>query len=296
MRSRHEGSGAAWALLAAAAIGGCSTGDGPVPPSDEPAGRFPPPPRLERAEVWAVGDGADGAEPAARVVRLIARARPDRFVYLGDVYETGTAAEFRDRFGGPYRPLLRITLPTPGNHDWPRHDDGYDPFWARITGRRPPNFYAQRLAGWELLSLNSEEPLDADTDQLRWLRRKVAPRGDCRIAFWHRPRFASGKHGDQRDVEPLWSAVRGRAALVLNGHEHSMQLLRPRSGTTQLVAGSGGHGHYAVNEDDERLAWSNDTDYGALRLDLRPGRARFTFVAEDGRALRSGEVRCSRAS
>lgn len=45
--------------------------------------------------------------------------------------------------------------------------------------------------------------------------------GTCRLA-WHRPRFTAGKHADARDVAPLWEALRGRAKIVVNGHDHNM--------------------------------------------------------------------------
>jgi Calcineurin-like phosphoesterase len=268
-------------LVLALALQGPLTG-GPTPAASGLAGRFPSPPPRRGATVWAVGDGATGSQAARTVADLIAADRPARFLYLGDVYENGSAADFRSNYATVYGRLRRITAPTPGNHDWAGHLGGYDRYWRSITGRRPPDHFGFRLAGWKVMSLNSEGPL----------RRQVNGHGTCRLAFWHRPRFSAGSHGDQRDVDPLWSAVRGRARLVLSGHDHNMQELRPRGGTTQLIAGSGGRGHYPLNPADRRLAWSNKRDYGALRLKLRPGRAAYAFVAADGRVLRKGAVRC----
>ena len=161
-----------------------------------------------------------------------------------------------------------------------------------MTGRRPPRYYAVRTGGWQIVSLNSEERLDAGSPQLRWLRSQVRGPGTCRLAFWHRPRYSAGKHGDQSDVAPLWNAVRGRAALVVNGHDHDMQQQRAEAGTTPLVSGAGGHSRYSVDRGYGRLAWANDRDNGALRIDLRSGRARFVFVSEDGRPLHAGTVSC----
>lgn len=86
------------------------------------------------ATIWAVGDGADGSARAKRVAELIARGRPARLLYLGDVYESGTASEFEDNYASVYGRLRRTTAPTPGNHDWPQHQEGYDPYWAKLTG------------------------------------------------------------------------------------------------------------------------------------------------------------------
>jgi hypothetical protein len=63
------------------------------------------------------------------------------------------------------------------------------------------------------------------------------------------------------------------------------------------VAGAGGRGIYQIKpEERASLAFANDTDYGALRLSLKPGRADYRFVAVDGRTLDSGTVRCMRST
>ena len=59
------------------------------------------------AIVWAVGDGGNGSDEARRVADLIRTDRPRRVLYLGDVYETGTATDFRDRFASVYGSLVR---------------------------------------------------------------------------------------------------------------------------------------------------------------------------------------------
>lgn len=243
-------------------------------------------------EIWAVGDGADGSEAGRRVGRLIAGAQPARLLYLGDVYERGTRWEFEHHYHPAFGALARRTLPTMGNHEWPLRNEGYRPYWERITGRRMPDTYGVRVGGWELLSLNSETA-SPDSPQVRWLRNRVAGGGNCRLAFWHRPRFSAGsRHGDEPAVDPFWRELRGRARLVVNGHEHNMQDLRTRDGIRELIAGAGGRNHYPVRREDPRLAWANATDYGALRIRLRPGVADYAFVRVDGRVLRRGSVTC----
>ena len=245
------------------------------------------------AVVWAVGDGANGTTEAKRLATAIRRDRPDRFLYLGDVYDRGTAAEFATNYDGVYGSLAAITSPTPGNHEWGNRATGYFPYWKKKRGRALASWYSVESGGWQLLSLNSEAPHGARSPQLRWLRRRLG-KGDCRIAFWHRPRFsASPAHGDAPDVAPLWDGVEGRAALVLTGHDHGSQRLRRRGGTVELVAGAGGPNLYGVDKRDRRLVWADDDSVAAVRLELSPGRARFEFRTASGRALHRGSVRCS---
>lgn len=143
--------------------------------------------------------------PAARAAAR-ARPRPHGEPHSAKLlYEWQTAPIPRSRgvswqFPPPdydpvYGRLRAVTAPTPGNPDRPRHADGYDR-------------YSLPLAGWQVLSLNSEEPVDLDSRPLRWLLRQVCEPGDCRLAFWHRPRYSAGPHGDQGDLEPLCRALR----------------------------------------------------------------------------------------
>lgn len=220
---------ATWLILgvvAAALVGERLLDDARAPLTLRPTGSFQAlsgdKQTAREATVWAVGDSADGSAPAGRVARLIAREKPARLIYLGDVYESGTPSEFRRNYDPLYGPLRSITAPTPGNHDQPNVEQGYDRYWSRTAGGSPPHFYSFRLAGWRVISLTSEDSLDAGSEQLSWLQRQMTRGGgDCRLAFWHRPRHSAGtRHGDDPEVDPLWRAVRGRAALVVNGHDH----------------------------------------------------------------------------
>ncbi|MDP9399447.1 MAG: metallophosphoesterase [Actinomycetota bacterium] len=287
----------AGAALAAAAAGvafGASTPS--VSPSSAPTAltrSFVPPARGAAPTVWAVGDGANGSANARRLANQIARARPARFLYLGDVYADGTAEEYAEHYRPVYGRLDRITAPTPGNHEWSNHEEGYDPYWRRARRRPVPPYYATRVGRWQLLSLNSEIPHGEGSPQLRWLRATLRrARGTCRLAFWHRPRFSAGTHGDQGDTAPMWDALRGHAVLVLGAHDHNLQRFRPIDGMVQLVVGAGGKERYDVDADDRRLAFADDDRWGAVRLRLGRRSARFAFVALGGRRLDRGRVGC----
>jgi calcineurin-like phosphoesterase family protein len=243
--------------------------------------------------VWAVGDGGNGSREARTVANLIARDHPRRVLYLGDVYEHGTAQDFKRRFATVYGRIAGRMEPTPGNHDWPNHATGYDPYWKRVKGRSVPHHYAFSAGGWRIISLNSQTP--DDPAQLSFLRRELdRATSTCVLAFMHRPRFNAGlHHNEERDVEAIWQVLRGRARLLLAGHDHDFQRFKAVDGTTQLVIGAGGRERYHVDGGDDRLAFSNDRVDGALRMQLQPGRANLRIVRADGRVLDRSTVRCS---
>ena len=242
----------------------------------------------ERAKVWAFGD----ANPpnSERVGRLIRRADPDRVLYLGDVYPVGDADDF-DRWADALRGLIRRMAPTPGNHEWELRSEGYEPFWREVTGETPPPYYSFRVAGWEVLSVNSEVADRGAT--VDWLEDQARPGGNCRIAFWHRPRHSAGKYRDGHEAaRAYWDALAGRARIIVNAHDHNMQRLKQRDSIVQFISGAGGRHRHGVNEGARILAFGNDKNYGALRLNLSPGRAAWRFVAVGGRVLDRGSLRC----
>jgi Calcineurin-like phosphoesterase len=283
---------AAMAAALAAAAAGCGSGSGATPgPSERGAASAHPITR--RAVVWAVGDAATPGRGADRVAALIRRGHPDRFLYLGDVYETGTAAEFRHWYHPRFGRLAGITLPTIGNHEWANRFRGYYRYWEARKGHRQPPWSKIRIAGWAILDLNSEASHGRGSAQVKWLERALRGPGDCRIAFWHRPRYSEGAHGDAPDLEPLWKRLAGHARIVLSGHDHDLQRHRPRQGIAQYVAGAGGRGRYRLHRGPSTMVWGRDDVNGALRIVLRPGHALLEFRGAGGHLLDRSRRSCS---
>jgi hypothetical protein len=249
-----------------------------------------------RSVVWAVGDAANGSATSQKVASMVISRRPDRLLYLGDVYENGTALEFDRNYRPIYGGLGEITAPTIGNHEWPNVATGYVPYWTAARGTPPPFRYAFAVSGWQLISLNSNLPTDPAQEAWVGQELRATPRyGNCRIAFMHHPRYSAGLHGDLQGLQGIFDELRGHASIALAGHDHDMQRLHPVDGITQYVDGSGGNELYPVNSDDPHLAFFDDTHHGALRIELRPGRAGLSFVDEEGRTLDRSAVTCHQA-
>jgi hypothetical protein len=227
-------------------------------------GPFMPDGPSGHAVVWAVGDGADGGPGAVALAKVIARRKPDLFLYLGDIYPDGAKDVWDKAYAPSFGRMAAITAPTSGNHDYPEEKTGYVPYWTKTHGVKPPPYYSFRAGGWQFFSLNSEIPAGAGSPQLRWLKKQLAgAKGTCRIGFWHRPRYSAGTvHGDNPAMEPLWQALKGHASLILNGHEHNMQRMKPRDGMVEIVAGAGGHSFYGLQRGYRGLAFSRANEFG----------------------------------
>ena len=249
-----------------------------------------------RTVVWALGDGADGSAEGRALARYVRRRDPDRFIYLGDVYERGRRAEFRANYHPPYGPLARLTDPVLGNHEFDRRARGYYPYWERHGGfdreRARHRAYVD-ATGWQLIAYSSESPPAVEA---AWLREQVARHpGTCRIAAGHRGRYvvADDLHSDSHDQEPLWAALAGRTAVNLVGHNHLYGRLAAIDGVHVLVSGAGGHELREAGAQLHPVAAVATAVPTATRLVLRPGRLDFSQVDARGRVYDSGTIACA---
>ena len=245
--------------------------------------------------VWAVGDAqASDLSKQAGVANMIQSAGLERLLFLGDLSEHGTEAEYANDYGPTYGLLKAVTSPTIGNHDFPNRAQGYDPYWGAAV-RQPDggHWYSFDIGGWHFVSLSSMEDHTTGSAQLAWLRADLARySGTCTIAFTHYPRYSAGPQWSNASLEPFWAALRGHAVLMLSGHAHNYQRMKPVRGITQFVVGTGGGDFGHPDYWDPRLASKADRYNGALRLELATGGGRFGFIGSDGVTRDKGNLDC----
>ena len=257
------------------------------------------PERLEpRTVVYALGDGADGSAEGRRLARYVRSRRPDRFIYLGDVYERGTRAEFSANYHPLYGRLARRTDPVLGNHEFNHRFGGYFPYWKRRRGFDRDRARHRAFVddtGWQIVAYSSESPPAAEAE---WLRAQVALHpGTCRIAAGHRGRYAvaDALQGDSPDQEPIWAALARGTAIGLVGHSHLYGRLAPIDGVNVIVSGAGGHELRQPGAQAHAVAAVQAGVPTATRLVLRRGRADFRQVDATGRVYDSGTIGCTPA-
>jgi len=275
-----------------------------------PAAGTPPPPG-QPLVVAAVGDGGSGQTSETSVVNRISSWNPNLFLYLGDVYENGRAMEFDNLYGKPgvpgeYGQFYSISDPAIGNHEYDGSDiSGYEWYWNNV-----PHYYSYNAGGWHFVSLDDISNFIGSTTtnknyvaETKWLKSDLASNTrPCTLVYYHEPAFNVGPEGTPKNAAGIWQILaQNHVALVLNGHDHDYQRWVPLdgsgnpspSGVTEIVAGSGGHGLQNQVTADSRLAASDFTDYGALRLSLGTAGASYQFVSTAGTTIDSGSVTCS---
>jgi Calcineurin-like phosphoesterase/Bacterial Ig domain len=257
--------------------------------------------------VVAAGDGAGGETSETAVTNLIASMKPHQLLYLGDVYEKGSATEF-DNYYGPqtagstlYGRFKSITLPTIGNHEYTAGQaPGYFDYWDN-----PPHYYSVNRHGWHIISLDSNSAfgqLAPESTQYKWLQDDLATNTQpCTLAFYHHPLHNVGDEGSSPALGDIWNLLASKGVdLVLNGHDHTYQRYLPMdgtgkvstAGTTEFVVGAGGHATGAFPGTDPNLAFKAAT-FGALKLELGAAGATYSYVSTAGQVLDSGSTKCN---
>jgi hypothetical protein len=257
----------------------------------------PPPPAPGGTVVFALGDGADGSSTATALANYVSSQNPDRFFYLGDVYETGTAAEFA-RYDSMYGSMAAKTDPVIGNHEYGNRATGYYPYWMMERGwteeQAKHRSYVD-ASGWQVIAYSSETDMTAEG---AWVAGEVAKHaGTCRIVIAHKGRHvvADTSHSDNPEQESVWSQIIGKTAINLVGHNHIYGRLAPLSGVNVFVSGAGGHSQRSLGAQHHPVAASKTGVATATRLVLRPGAADFVQVDSRGRVSDSGTIACTPA-
>ena len=264
-------------------------------------------------------NGAVGAGRACRQSQtfdLLLRMDLDAILAPGDLqYEDGKLWKFQQSFDlswGRLRPLIR---PAPGNHEY--RDQGAAGYFDYFNGagvqtgpagQRGQGWYSFDLGTWHLVALNSEcgqiGGCAAGSPQERWLRADLAahPAG-CTLAFWHHPRFTSGRYSAEGSVLPFWSALYdARVDVIVNGHEHFYERFAPQapdgspdtaSGIRQFTVGTGGRNRFGYATVAPNSELRENSRPGVLKLTLADGGYRWEFVAAPGgRVLDAGQNGC----
>ena len=256
-------------------------------------------PSTGRTVVYAIGDGADGSSTSAALASFVKDQNPNRFFYLGDVYESGTATEFTNNYDAVYGSLASKTDPVIGNHEYANRSTGYYPYWMNKRGwtqeQAKHRSYVDAASGWQIIAYSSETDMTAEGS---WVAGEVAKHaGTCRIVMAHKGRHvvADDAHGDNTSQESVWSQIITRTAINLVGHNHIYGRLAPLSGVTVIVSGAGGHELRPLGSQHHTVAASKTGVATATRLILRQGAADFQQVDKNGMTYDSGTITCTPA-
>ena len=189
-----------------------------------------------------IGDTGTGDKHQLAVAKQLAATRArfpfDFVVMVGDnIYGGNSAKDYERKFATPYKPLLDDGVKfyaALGNHDDPS-ERFYKPF--NMSGER---YYSFKPAdGVRFFAMDSNYIDDA---QLKWVDEQLGSSGsDWKICFFHHPPYSSGEtHGSNEtlrtQLEPIF--VKHGVNVVLTGHEHFYERIKPQKGIAYFITGS----------------------------------------------------------
>jgi hypothetical protein len=197
-----------------------------------------------------------------------------------------------------------------GNHEYETPGaSGYFDYFGTAADDPGEGYYSYDLGSWHVISLNSNcsalvGGCAPGSPQEQWLKIDLAAHSNtCTLAYWHRPRFSSGIHGDSSAVAPFWDDLyQAGADVVLNGHDHVYERFAPLNpsgqsdpaqGIRQFTVGTGGAELTEFNRihptSERQIAGVN----GVLEMKLHPDGYDWQFVtAPNGRTADSGSASC----
>ena len=190
-----------------------------------------------------IGDTGSGTKTQRQVGVMMAEYRtvfPFEFVLMmGDnMYGGESARDFKVKFEEPYKELLAAEVKfyaSLGNHD-----QGLQVNYVNFN-MNGKEYYRFKKGNVAFYALNSNY---MDKKQVQWLEKELAQdTSEWKIVFCHHAPYSSAKkHGSDDQlrevVEPIF--LKYGVNVVLAGHDHIYERVKPQKGIYYFVSGAAG--------------------------------------------------------
>lgn len=243
-----------------------------------------------------IGDNGTGQQPeldvAAQMQRYWNVVKYGFVTMDGDnIYGGHKPSDFKAKFEDPYKPLLDEGVKfyaSLGNHDDPTLEINYKPY--NMGGNR---YYTFKKGPVEFFVLDSNY---MDPKQLAWVEDQLKTSdAKWKIAYFHHPMFTDAKfHGPDLDLRaqlmPLFAKY--GVNVVLSGHEHVYERVKPQSGIYFFVLGNSGELRYHnLREPDTIDDIGFDTDRTFMMVEITGDDFWFQTVDSKGETIDSGDLK-----
>lgn len=241
-----------------------------------------------------MGDTGSGTDKQRQVADMMLRYRSafpfDFVLMMGDnLYGSETAKDFQIKFSDVYKPLLDNNVKfyaALGNHDLPIQVN-YEYF--NMNGKE---YYRFKKGNIAFYALNSTY---MDKKQVQWLQDELAKdTSDWKIAFFHHPPYSSAaKHGSDKQLrevlEPIF--IKYGMNVVLTGHDHVYERIKPQKGIYYFVSGAGGQLRSGDVKDNSPLTEKAfDRDMHFMLWEAAANELYFQAISRTGETVDSGVI------
>jgi predicted MPP superfamily phosphohydrolase len=230
-------------------------------------------------------------ELANQMVKLQERFKYEIVVLVGDnLYGSERPQDFVKKFELPYKPLLDRGVKfyaSLGNHD-AREQRYYKLF--NMDGKLYYTFNPKPNVRFFALESTYLEP-----EQVQWFENELkASTSDWKIVYFHHPLYSSGeRHGSdvrlRTVLEPLFQKY--TVSVVLTGHDHFYERVKPQNGITYFVVGSGGQLRAGnIDRSSGITAKGFDTDLVFMAAEIAGDEMYFNAISRTGQIVDSGVI------
>jgi hypothetical protein len=280
------------ALLLATSITGDQT---PAVPSTDTAPAVKLPLKDGSVRFAIIGDNGTGEQPEFEVATQMERFRElvkyDFVVMDGDnIYGGHKASDFQRKFEQPYKPLLDAGVKfyaSLGNHDDPDVERNYKLY--NMGGKR---YYSFQKGDVAFFALDSNY---MDPQQLGWIDSQLKDStAKWKICFFHHPMFTAATfHGPDLDLRKQLMPLLTKYGvnLVLSGHEHVYEHLKPQDGVYFFVLGNSGELRFhniRPKNDIDQVGFDTDRDF--MMMEVSGDQLYFQTISRAGATIDSGEL------
>jgi hypothetical protein len=197
----------------------------------------------------AFGDSGAGSSDQLAAYAQMRTVPFDFLIHTGDVgYDSGTATELQQHFFDIYADTLQSfpSYVSSGNHEYNSADAA--PFRAAFD--LPTNGGKGGVERWYSFDWGDVHFVALDTErtgtvQADWLEADLAANKlPWTVVFGHKPPYSSGEHGNDASFQKYFDPIleKHHVQLVISGHDHDYERMKPMNGVQYVVTGGGGAG------------------------------------------------------
>ena len=228
---------------------------------------------------------------ADQMIALHEKFKYGTVVLVGDnLYGGERPQDFVKKFETPYKKLLDAGVKfygALGNHD-AREQRYYKLF--NMDGNLYYTFSPKSDIRFFALESTYLVP-----EQVSWLEKELKSSGsNWKIPFFHHPLYSSGEtHGSDTQLrqvlEPLF--VKYNVSVVLNGHDHFYERIKPQKDIVYFVTGSGGKLRAGnIDRGTGLTAKGFDTDLVFMAAEIDGDQMYFNAISRTGQTVDSGVI------
>lgn len=231
-----------------------------------------------------------------KVSALAERENPNFILILGDLqYGGGRIEDYYQYFAKTWGRLKDKLKPVAGNHEYETPNAaGYFSYFNNI-----PAYYSFDKDNWHFVAIDSNcwaiGGCNEGSPEYSWLETDLAKNTKpCILAYWHHPRFSSGYHGANTNMDPIWQLLaKNHTSIVLNGHDHHYERFGRQDGITEFIVGTGGRSLYPYVATEPNSEFKTSEHFGFLKLDLKDKNFQWEFHTLNNGVIDHGESTCT---